>query len=398
MDTLLSKRASELSESGTIAMAQKSRELSESGINVINFTLGEPDFNTPDFIKDAAIEAIHNNFSHYSPVPGYNDLKEAIVHKIRRDNGGSYSPSNVVVSTGAKHSLMNIFISLLNPGDEVILFAPYWVSYKAMTEYNNAVSVIIDGKIENSFKVSAQELSETITEKTKIVLLNSPSNPSGTVYSRKELDEIVEVLLKNPHVFVISDEIYEHITYGEKTASLASYSELKDRMAIVNGLSKSFAMTGWRLGYTVAPEWLAKTMSKVQGQYTSGANAITQKAAVVALNESPERIGYMKEAFTERRKLASDLLATIPSIEYCLPDGAFYFFPKVDAFFGKSYRKYTISNSFDLAMFFLQEGHVSVVSGGAFGKKEHIRISFATSNENIKEGLSRIAHCLSLLK
>jgi len=390
----LSERINSLPASATLAMAAKARELKGQGVDVIGLSLGEPDFNTPEFIKDAAIQAVHDNYNSYSPVDGYADLKEAVCHKFKRDNNLTYSPSQVVVSTGAKQSIANVCMVLLNPGDEVLLPAPYWVSYSAIVTLAEATPVVVPTGIEQNFKITPEQLEAAITPKTKLIMFNSPNNPSGTVYSEADYRALAEVLDRYPDIFVLSDEIYEHINYGEKVFSLAAIPSLYDRTITVNGLAKAFAMTGWRIGYIGAPEWIAKACNKMQGQITSGTNCIAQRAAITALEAPVEKIQYMVDEFKNRRQLILGLLRDIEGFTVNEPDGAFYVFPDVSAFFGKTFQGITVNNATDFALYLLEKAHVATVTGDAFGDPNCIRISYAASEEQIKEALSRIAKAL----
>lgn len=391
---VLSERINSLPVSATLAMAAKARELKGQGVDVIGLSLGEPDFNTPEFIKDAAIQAVHDNYNSYSPVDGYADLKEAVCRKFKRDNNLTYSPSQVVVSTGAKQSIANVCMVLLNPGDEVLLPAPYWVSYSAIVTMAEAVPVVLPTGIEQNFKITPEQLEAAITPKTKLIMFNSPNNPSGTVYSEAEYRALADVLDRYPNIFVLSDEIYEHINYGEKVFSLAAIPSLYDRTITVNGLAKAFAMTGWRIGYIGAPEWIAKACNKMQGQITSGTNCIAQRAAITALEAPVEKIKYMVDEFKNRRQLILGLLRDIEGFTVNEPDGAFYVFPDVSAFFGKTFQGITVNNATDFALYLLEKAHVATVTGDAFGDPNCIRISYAASEEQIKEALSRIAKAL----
>ena len=391
---VLSERINSLPVSATLAMAAKARELKGQGVDVIGLSLGEPDFNTPEFIKDAAIQAVHDNYNSYSPVDGYADLKEAVCRKFKRDNNLTYSPSQVVVSTGAKQSIANVCMVLLNPGDEVLLPAPYWVSYSAIVTLAEAVPVVLPTGIEQNFKITPEQLEAAITPKTKLIMFNSPNNPSGTVYSEAEYRALADVLDRYPNIFVLSDEIYEHINYGEKVFSLAAIPSLYDRTITVNGLAKAFAMTGWRIGYIGAPEWIAKACNKMQGQITSGTNCIAQRAAITALEAPVEKIKYMVDEFKNRRQLILGLLRDIEGFTVNEPDGAFYVFPDVSAFFGKTFQGITVNNATDFALYLLEKAHVATVTGDAFGDPNCIRISYAASEEQIKEALSRIAKAL----
>ncbi len=393
--SILSKKVELLGESETLAMARLSRELKEKGLDVINMSLGEPDFDTPEFIKEAAIEAIRQNYSHYTPVPGYKDLLEAVCHKLKRDNGLEYTPSNIIVSTGAKQSIANAVFALVNDGDEVILPAPYWVSYKEMVSYAGGTPVLLNAGIEKNFKPSAQELEAAITPKTKLIIFSSPCNPSGSVWTDEELESWAGVVERNKRVLIISDEIYELINFGKPSRSLASFPAIKDRVITVNGLSKGFAMTGWRLGYMAAHETIAAACNKIQGQYTSATCSITQRAAIAALMADPEEAtGYMRDAFKKRRDLALGLMADIPGFKTNVPEGAFYIFPEVSAYFGKSANGKVIENSKDLCMYLIHEAHVAITPGGAFGMDNHIRISYAASESDIEKAISRIKQAL----
>lgn len=390
----LSTRINSLPASATLAMAAKARELKNKGIDVIGLSLGEPDFNTPDFIKEAAIEAINENWNSYSPVDGYADLKEAICLKFKRDNNLNYSPSQVVVSTGAKQSIANVCMVLLDPEDEVLLPAPYWVSYSAIATLAEAKSIIIPSSIETDFKITPEQLEQAITPRTKLIMFNSPNNPSGSVYTEAEYRALGAVLAKHPNIYILSDEIYEHINYGVPHFSLAAIPELYDRTITVNGLAKAFAMTGWRIGYIGAPEWIARACNKIQGQVTSGTNCIAQRAAITAVSASSEKIQYMVDEFENRRQLIIDLLSQIEGFKVNQPEGAFYVFPDVSHYFGKILRGKTIQNASDFALYLLEEAHVATVTGDAFGNSNCIRISYAASEANIKEAIGRIAKAL----
>ncbi|TDY14031.1 pyridoxal phosphate-dependent aminotransferase [Meridianimaribacter flavus] len=395
MNNQLSDRINSLPTSATLAMAAKARELKTKGIDVIGLSLGEPDFNTPDFIKEAAIQAINDNYNSYTPVDGYVELKEAICLKFKRDNNLNYSPNQVVVSTGAKQSIANVAQVLLNPGDEILLPAPYWVSYSAIATLCEATYKEIPSTIENDFKITPQQLEDAITPKTKMVFFNSPNNPSGSIYSEEEYRALAEVLEKYPNIFILSDEIYEHISYGAKNFSFAAIPSMYDRTITVNGVAKAFAMTGWRIGYIGAPEWIAKACNKMQGQITSGANCIAQRAVITALTESPERVQYMVDEFKTRRGLMLDLLNDIEGFKTNVPEGAFYVFPNVSYYFGKTLKGKTINNATDFSLFLLEEAHVATVTGEAFGNSDCIRISYAASQEQIKEAIKRIKTALS---
>ena len=392
---VLSTRINSLPASATLAMAAKARELKNKGIDIIGLSLGEPDFNTPEFIKEAAINAVNENWNSYSPVDGYADLKEAICEKFKRDNNLDYKPSQIVVSTGAKQSIANFWLVLLDPGDEVLLPAPYWVSYSAIATLAEATSSIIPSYIENDFKITPEQLEDAITPKTKLIMFNSPNNPSGTVYSEAEYRALGQVLIKHPNIYILSDEIYEHINYGISHFSIAAIPELYNRTITVNGLAKAFAMTGWRIGYIGAPEWIAKACNKIQGQVTSGTNCIAQRAAITAVSAPVSKIQYMVDEFQERQNLIIDLLSNIEGFKVNQPKGAFYVFPDVSYYFGKNLRGTTIQNSSDFAIYLLEQAHVATVTGDAFGNSDCIRISYAASVANIKEAIDRIAKALT---
>ena len=391
----LSTRINSLPVSATLAMAAKARELKNQGVDVIGLSLGEPDFNTPEFIKDAAIQAVNDNYNSYSPVDGYADLKQAIVTKFKRDNGLDYTADQIVVSTGAKQSIANVCMVLLNPGDEVLLPAPYWVSYSAIATLAEAKSTIIPSSIENDFKITPQQLENAITPQTKLIMFNSPNNPSGTIYTEEEYRALGKVLEKYPDIYILSDEIYEHINYGTPHFSLAAIPSLYERTITVNGVAKAFAMTGWRIGYIGAPKWIAKACNKMQGQITSGANCIAQRATITALEAPVSNIQYMVDDFKNRRELIISLLTQIPGIKLNQPQGAFYVFPDVSAYFGKNLGGKTIENASDFALYLLEEAHVATVTGDAFGNRNCIRISYAASVEHIKEAIARIAQALA---
>ncbi|MDD4729220.1 MAG: pyridoxal phosphate-dependent aminotransferase [Dysgonamonadaceae bacterium] len=393
----LSNRLMSLSESETIVMSQKSAELKAQGVDVINLSVGEPNFATPDHIKEAAKHAIDDNFSFYSPVTGFPDLRKAICEKLKKENSLTYSPDQIVCSNGAKQSICNVILALVNKGDEVIIPAPYWVSYPEMVKLAEGTPVVVSAGIEQDFKITADQLANVITDKTKAVILCSPSNPTGSVYSKAELKLLADVLVKHPHIYVISDEIYEHIIYIGKHESIAQFDELTDRMIIVNGVSKCYAMTGWRIGWIAAPKEIAQACSKLQGQYTSGPCSISQKAALAAYEGSQDEVEKMRQAFERRNKLSFDLLSDIDGLEVNNPKGAFYLFPKCDSFFGKSYNGRKINDSSDLAIYLLEEGHVACVAGIAFGAPDNIRISYATSDENLVEAVRRIKEALGKL-
>lgn len=395
METLLSDKINRLETSATLAMAAKTRELKQEGKDIIGLSLGQPDFNTPNFIKDAAIQAIDENYNSYTPVDGYGELKEAIIHKFKRDNHLNFDASQIVVSTGAKQTLYNIAAAVLNPGDEVILPCPYWVSYRDIVKLNEGVPVEIKTGIDQDFKLTPEQLEANISDKTKMIWYSSPCNPSGSVYTKEELQALAKVLEKYPDVLVISDEIYEHINFGEAHVSMASISGMKDRTITVNGVSKAFAMTGWRIGYMAAPPSIAKACTKLQGQVTSGANCIAQRAVIMALTESPEKIQPMIDIFENRRKLILDLIADIPGFETNTPQGAFYVFPNVSAFFGKTICGRKIQNATDFSFLLLEEAHVATVTGEAFGNPDCIRISYAASNHDITTAVDRIKKLLA---
>ena len=391
----LSARINSLPVSATLAMAAKARELKNEGIDVIGLSLGEPDFNTPEFIKDAAIQAVNDNYNAYSPVDGYADLKQAIITKFKRDNGLEYAANQIVVSTGAKQSIANVCMVLLNPGDEVLLPAPYWVSYSAIATLAEAKSTIIPTSIDNDFKITPEQLEAAITPKTKLIMFNSPNNPSGTIYTEDEYRALGKVLEKYPDIYIMSDEIYEHINYGTPHFSIAAIPALYDRTITVNGVAKAFAMTGWRIGYIGAPAWIAKACNKMQGQITSGANCIAQRATITALEAPVSNIQYMVDEFQSRRKLIIELLTAIPGFRINEPEGAFYVFPDVSHYFGKTMNGKTINDASDFALYLLEEAHVATVTGDAFGNGDCIRISYAASVDNIKEAIARIAKALA---
>jgi len=390
MNKFLTDKVNNLAASATLAMAAKARELRSKGVDVIGLSLGEPDFNIPEFIKEAAVKAINDNYNSYTPVDGYVDLKKAISRKFSRDNNLNYSASQIVVSTGAKQSIANVIEAMINPGDEVILLAPFWVSYSAIIEICGGIPVIVKSDITSNFKVTASKIKDNITSKTKMIIVNSPNNPSGSVYNENELRQIGKMLMDYPKIFVLSDEIYEHINYGVKHFSFASIPEMYDRTITVNGVAKAFAMTGWRIGYLGAPEWLAKACTKLQGQSTSGANCIAQKATIAALDANVNQIKYMIDEFSERRELIIDLLSEIEGFKLNNPDGAFYIFPDISYFFGKTINGFEIKNSTDFSLFILEKAHVATVTGEAFGSPNNIRISYAASRENIKKAVDRI--------
>lgn len=390
MEHYLSERVKNLATSQTLAMAAKARELRGQGKDVIGLSLGEPDFNIPDFIKEAAKKAIDENYNSYTPVDGYLDLKKAIIKKFERDNGLIYSPSQIVVSTGAKQALYNIASVLINPGDEVILPCPYWVSYADIVKLKGGIPVEVKTDIENDFKMTGAQLKSAITKKTKMIWFSSPCNPSGSVYSDEELSALSKVLEHNENIFIVSDEIYEHINYQGGHNSIGTYNAVKDRTITVNGVSKAFAMTGWRIGYIGAPEWIARACNKVQGQVTSGANCIAQRAVITALNENPDKIEYMVEEFKARRDLILELLGEIKGFNCNIPDGAFYVFPDISHYFGRTIDGFEINNASDMSMFLLEKALVATVTGNAFGNPNCIRISYAASKEQIAEAVKRI--------
>ena len=396
--TKVSDRLNRLSESATLAMARMSRELKAEGKDVIALSLGEPDFDTPDFVKQAAKKAVDDNFSHYTPVPGLLELRQAIAHKFRRDNGLNFSPEQIVVSTGAKQSIANVCLSLLNPGDEVLLPTPYWVSYADIVKLAEGKSVKISSSIKNDFKVSAAEIEERITTKTKILMFSSPCNPSGSVYTEEELTDIAKMLEKYPDIYIIADEIYEHINFTDAHFSIGTISQLKNRVITVNGVSKGFAMTGWRVGFIGAPLWIANACSKIQGQVTSATCAIAQKATETAVNADPSEVMFMKDIFLKRRNLVLDKLKEIEGISFNVPQGAFYLFPDVSYYFGKSDGTTTINSSDDLCMYLLNRCYVALVAGTPFGNPECVRISYASSEESLLEAISRIKNQLSKLQ
>ncbi len=398
MTDCLSITVKRLSPSATFAMAQRSSELVAQGIDVVNLSVGEPDFETPSNINEAAHAAITNNFTKYSAVSGYASLKEAILGKLSRENGLEYNISEIVISNGAKQSICNAVLSLVNPGDEVIIQSPYWVSYPQMVLMANGKPVFIETTQEDNFKITSEKLEATITEKTKLIILNTPSNPTGAVYLANELESLAKVILKHENLFVISDEIYEHINYVGKHCSIASISGMKDRTVVVNGVSKAYAMTGWRIGYIAAPKWMASACNMLQGQYTSGPCSISQKAAEEALLGSQDCVEQMRLAFQKRRNLIVGLVSEIPGIEVMSPDGAFYLFPKCSFYFGKRYGSWTIKSSTDLAMYLLEEGHVATVAGDAFGAPDYLRLSYATSEERIIEAAKRLKESLNKLR
>ena len=394
----LSDRLNRLAPSATLAMSQKSSEMKAQGIDVINMSVGEPDFNTPENIKEAAKKAIDDNFSRYSPVPGYPDLRKAIVAKLKNENGLDYTVNEIIVGTGGKQGICNVILALVNPGDELIIPAPYWVSYPQMAKLAGGVPVIVNAGFDQDFKMTPEQLEAAITPKTKMLILCSPSNPTGSVYSKEELAALADVLRKHPDVFVLADEIYEHINYIGKHHSIAQEPGLKEQVIIANGVSKAYAMTGWRIGFLAGPEWIIKGCNKLQGQYTSGTCSVSQKAAEAAYTLDQSAVEEMRQAFERRRDLIVKLAKEVPGLEVNIPQGAFYLFPKCNSYFGKSNGDKTINNSTDFAMYLLEEAHVATVGGDAFGDPDCFRMSYATSDENIKEAIRRIKEALSKLK
>ncbi len=395
--TKLSDRLNRLAPSATLAMSQKSGEMKAQGIDVINMSVGEPDFNTPDHIKEAAKKAIDENYSRYSPVPGYIELRKAIVEKLKKENGLEYSTNEILVSNGAKQSVCNTLMALVNDGEEVIIPAPYWVSYPQMVKLAGGEPVIVEAGFEQNFKMTPEQFEAAITPKTRMLILCSPSNPTGSVYSEEELRGLAEVIKRHEGLYVLADEIYEHINYVGKHSSIAHIEGMRERTIIVNGVSKAYAMTGWRIGFIAAPEWIVKGCNKLQGQYTSGPCSVSQKAAEAAYTTSQECVETMRKAFERRRDLIVELAKDIPGLEVNKPEGAFYLFPKCSSFFGKSYNGKKIENSTDLAMFLLEVGHVATVGGDAFGDPYCFRMSYATSDDNIREAMKRIKDTLALL-
>lgn len=394
----LSDRLNRLAPSATLAMSQRSNEMKAQGINVINMSVGEPDFMTPDYVKEAGKRAIDDNFSKYSPVPGYLSLRTAIANKLKRENNLNYSASEVIVGTGGKQGVCNTILALVNPGDEVIIPAPYWVSYPQMVKLAGGEPVIVPAGIEQDFKVTANQLKVAITSKTKLIILCSPSNPTGSVYTKEELEALAKIVLEHNNLFVLSDEIYEHINYVGCHASIAACEGMKERTIICNGVSKAYAMTGWRLGWVAAPEWIIKGLNKLQGQYTSGTSSVSQMAALAAYEGDQGCVEYFRKAFQRRRDLIVSLAKEVPGLEVNVPEGAFYLFPKCSSYFGKTDGKHVINNSTDFALYLLEEGHVATVAGDAFGSPDYFRMSYATSDDNIIEALSRIKEVLLKLK
>ena len=394
----LSDRINRLAPSATLAMSQKSSEMKAQGVDVINLSVGEPDFNTPAHIKEAAKKAIDENYSRYSPVAGYASLREAVVRKLKRENGLSYTPAQISVSNGAKQGVCNTVMTLVNPGDEVIIPAPYWVSYPQMVKLAGGTPVIVNTGFAQDFKMKPEQLEAAITPRTRLLILCSPSNPTGSVYSKEELKALADVVLSHEDVYVLADEIYEHINYTGRHESIAQFAGMQERAIIVNGVSKAYAMTGWRIGYIAAPEWIVKGCNKLQGQYTSGPCSVSQKAAEAAYNSDQSCVEEMRLAFERRRNLIVSLAKDVPGLEVNCPQGAFYLFPKCSSFYGKSYGSYTVNSSTDLAMYLLDEAHVATVGGDAFGDPECFRMSYATSDDNIKEAMRRIKEALGKLK
>ena len=394
----LSDRLNRLAPSATLAMSQRSNEMKAQGINVINMSVGEPDFMTPDYVKEAGKRAIDDNFSKYSPVPGYLSLRKAIANKLKRENNLNYSASEVIVGTGGKQGVCNTILALVNPGDEVIIPAPYWVSYPQMVKLAGGEPVIVPAGIEQDFKVTVDQLKAAITSRTKLIILCSPSNPTGSVYTKEELEALAKIVLEHNDLFVLSDEIYEHINYIGCHASIAACEGMKERTIICNGVSKAYAMTGWRLGWVAAPEWIIKGLNKLQGQYTSGTSSVSQMAALAAYEGDQGCVEDFREAFQRRRNLIVSLAKEVPGLEVNVPEGAFYLFPKCSSYFGKTDGKHVINNSTDFALYLLEEGHVATVAGDAFGSPDYFRMSYATSDDNIIEALSRIKEVLLKLK
>lgn len=395
MNTHLSDRVNNMTLSATLAMAAKARELKAQGKDIISLSLGEPDFAVPDFVKKAAIEAIEQGYNKYSPVDGYLELKEAICEKFKKDNGLTYTPSQVIVSTGAKQCLSNVALVMINPGDEVILPTPYWVSYSDITKIAGGIPVELPTSLETNFKITPEQLEAAITPRTKMIWLSTPGNPSGTIYSKEDLEGLAAVLRKHPNIFFLADEIYEHINYVGKHTSMASIEGMYERTITVNGLSKAFAMPGWRMGYMGAPEWIVKACSKMQGQITSGANTIAQRASIAALRAPLSQIQYMLDAYRKRRDLVYELLTQIEGFKTNLPEGAFYFFPDISYYFGKTLRGKKIQTASDLSLYLLEEAHVATVTGEAFGNKNCIRLSYATSEQDLREALRRIKEAVT---
>lgn len=395
---LLSERLRRLKPSATVAMNQKTKDLQAQGIDIINLSVGEPDFNTPDHVKEAAKKAIDENYSFYTPVAGYPELRQAIVRKLKRENNLEYKPDEIVVSNGAKHAIANTIMSLVDKGDEVVIPSPYWVSYADLVTLAEGTNVIVKTRLEDNFKMSAGMLEEAITPRTKALILCSPSNPTGSVYSYEEMSALADVLRRYPQVFVIADEIYEHINFVGRHVSMAQFEGLRERVITVNGVSKAYAMTGWRIGYMAAAPWIVKACINLQGQFTTGASSIAQRASIAALDGDPQVVENMRQAFERRKKLIVGLVSEIPGIRLAIPDGAFYIFPDVSAFYGKQYNGFVIKNSDDMSLFLLDQGHIATVPGSAFGEDTCIRISYATSDEKISEAIRRMKDALALLK
>lgn len=393
----LSDRLNRLAPSATLAMSQKSNEMKANGIDVINMSVGEPDYMTPDFIKEAGKKAIDDNYSKYSPVPGYLDLRQAIAKKLERENGLSYGPTEIIVGTGGKQGVCNTFMALVNPGDEVIIPAPYWVSYPQMAKLAGGTPVVIRAELDQNFKITPEQLEAAITPKTKLLVICSPSNPTGSVYTQDELNALAKVILKHDDLYVLSDEIYENINYVGFKASIAKAPGMRERTIICNGVSKAYAMTGWRLGWVAAPEWIVKGINKLQGQYTSGTSDVSQRAALAAYNGDQQCVEDMRKGFERRRDLIVKLAREIPGFEVNVPDGAFYLFPRISSYFGKTDGQHTIKNSTDFAMYLLEVGHVATVGGDAFGEPDGFRMSYATSDDNIREAMRRIKEVLARL-
>ena len=393
----LSDRLNRLAPSATLAMSQKSNEMKANGIDVINMSVGEPDYMTPDFIKEAGKKAIDDNYSKYSPVPGYLDLRQAIAKKLERENGLSYGPTEIIVGTGGKQGVCNTFMALVNPGDEVIIPAPYWVSYPQMAKLAGGTPVVIRAELDQNFKITPEQLETAITPKTKLLVICSPSNPTGSVYTQDELNALAKVILKHEDLYVLSDEIYENINYVGFKASIAKAPGMRERTIICNGVSKAYAMTGWRLGWVAAPEWIVKGINKLQGQYTSGTSDVSQRAALAAYNGDQQCVEEMRKGFERRRDLIVKLAREIPGFEVNVPDGAFYLFPRISSYFGKTDGQHTIKNSTDFAMYLLEVGHVATVGGDAFGEPDGFRMSYATSDDNIREAMRRIKEVLARL-
>lgn len=393
----LSDRLNRLAPSATLAMSQKSNEMKANGIDVINMSVGEPDYMTPDFIKEAGKKAIDDNYSKYSPVPGYLDLRQAIAKKLERENGLSYGPTEIIVGTGGKQGVCNTFMALVNPGDEVIIPAPYWVSYPQMAKLAGGTPVVIRAELDQNFKITPEQLEAAITPKTKLLVICSPSNPTGSVYTQDELNALAKVILKHEDLYVLSDEIYENINYVGFKASIAKAPGMRERTIICNGVSKAYAMTGWRLGWVAAPEWIVKGINKLQGQYTSGTSDVSQRAALAAYNGDQRCVEDMRKGFERRRDLIVKLAREIPGFEVNVPDGAFYLFPRISSYFGKTDGQHTIKNSTDFAMYLLEVGHVATVGGDAFGEPDGFRMSYATSDDNIREAMRRIKEVLARL-